>query len=101
MLISNQDDVCSFCDFDMSERIERPDTKWLLVTVINIIFFVSLLPDVPIGGGVKLPSFIINNKGLHALVKCNSRVYDANLYFFRCLALFDGKSLIPASMQPK
>jgi len=41
-----------------------------------------------------LPSFIINNKGLHALVKCrNSREYVDNLCLFRCLALFDGASL--------
>jgi len=60
VLISNQEDLRSFleniCDFDMREEIERPDTKWVLVTIINIIFFVSLLPDIPIGGGVKLPS---------------------------------------------
>jgi len=50
--------------------------------------------DIPIGGGLKLPSFIINNKGLHALVKCrNSREYVDNLCLFRCLALFDGASL--------
>jgi len=78
VLISHQDYLRSFletiCDFDMRERIERPDTKWLLVTVINIIFFVSLLPDITIGGGVKLPSFIINRKGftpwLNATVAC-------------------------------
>jgi len=52
----------------MREKIERPDTKWVLVTIINIIFFVSLLPEIPIGGGVKLPSFIVNNQGLHTLV---------------------------------
>jgi len=28
--------------------------------------FVSLLPDIPIAGGVKLPFFIVNNKGLLA-----------------------------------
>jgi len=97
VLISNQDHLRSFleniCDFDMREKIERPDTKSVLVTVINIVFFVSLLPDIPVGCGVKLPSFVINNKGLHALVKCNSRVYDDNLCLFRCLALFDGASL--------
>jgi len=43
---------------------------------------------------VKLPSFIINNKGLHALVKCcKGREYVDNLCLFRCLALFDGASL--------
>jgi len=53
VLISNQDDLRSFlediCDFDMRERIERPDTKWVPVTIINIIFFVSLLPYIPVG----------------------------------------------------
>jgi len=98
VLISNQDDLCSFleniCDFDMREKIERPDTIWVLVTVINIIFFVRLLPDIPIGGGVKLPSFIINNKGLHTLVKCfQGREYVDNLCLFRCLTLFDGEPL--------
>jgi len=98
VLISNQEDLRSFleniCDFDMREKIERPDTKWVLVTIINIIFFVSLLPNIPIGGGVKLPSFIINNKGLHDLVKCcKGREYVDNLRLFRCLALFDDASL--------
>jgi len=48
VLISNEDNLRSFleniCDFDMREKIERPDTKWILVTIINVIFFVSLLP---------------------------------------------------------
>ena len=97
VLVSNQEDLRNFleniCDFDMREKIERPDTKWVLVTVINIIFFVSLLPDIPIGGGVKL-SYIINNRGLHALVKNhNNREYVDNLCLFRCMALFDGASL--------
>ena len=98
VLISNQEDLRNFleniCDFDMRVKIERTDTKWFLVTVINIIFFVSLLPDIPIDGGVKLSSYIINNKGLHALVKNhNNREYVDNLCLFRCMALFDGASL--------
>jgi len=56
--------------------------------------FVSLLPDIPIAGGVKLPFFIVNDKGLHALVKYwNGRNYVDNLCLFRCLALFDGEPL--------
>jgi len=76
VLISNQDGsfLENICDFGMREKIERPNTKSVLVTVINILFFVSLLPDIPIGGGLRLPSFIVNNKGLHALVKgCDCR----------------------------
>jgi len=97
VLISNQDDLRSFleniCDFDMMEKIERPDTKWVLVTIINIIFFVSLLPDIPIGGGLKLPS-IFNNKELHALVSSfQGREYVDNLCLFRYFALFDGEPL--------
>ena len=98
VLISDEDDLRSFleniCDFDMREKIERPDTKWVLVTIINIIFFVSLLPDIPIGGGVKLPTFIVNNKGLHTLGKTfQGCEYVDNWCLFRCLALFDGKPL--------
>jgi len=76
VLISNQDGsfLENICDFGMREKIERPNTKSVLVTVINILFFVSLLPDIPIGGGLRLPSFIVHNKGLHALVKgCDGR----------------------------
>ena len=113
LLISNQDDLRTFleniCDFDMRERIERPDTKWVLVTVvkwvlitvINILFFIGLLPNIPIGGGVELPSSIVNNKGLHALLKRNSHDYVDNLCLFRCLALFDGEPLKVANVQPK
>jgi len=98
VLISNQDDMRNFlknvCDFDMREKIERPDTKWVLVRVINIIFFVRLLPDIPIGGGVKLPAFIVSNKGLRALVKSfQGREYVHNLCLIRGLALFDGEPL--------
>ena len=57
------------------------------------IFFVSLLPDIPIEGGVKLPAFIVNNKGLHALFKRHSRVYNDKMCLFRCLALFDRQPL--------
>jgi len=53
VLISNQEDLRNFleniCDFDMREKIERPDTKWVLVTVINIIFFVSLTSLLAVG----------------------------------------------------
>ena len=105
LLISNQDDPRTFfrkhLRFRHEERIERPDTKWVLVTVINIIFFISLLPNIPIGGWVELPSFIVNNKGLYALVKRNGRNCVDNLCFFRCLALFDGEPLKVANVQPK
>ena len=77
----------------MRERIEQPDTKRVLVTIINIIYFVSLIAEVPIDGGVKLAPFIINNKGLHAMVKCNGCEYGDNLCLFRCLSLFDAEQL--------
>jgi len=105
VLISNEDDLRSFleniCDFDMREKIELRDTKWVLVTIINIIFFVSLLPDIPIGGGVKLPSFVINNKGFHALVKCrNSYEYVATCACFVAWLCSTALHSI-ASVQPK
>jgi len=105
VLISNQDDLRSFleniCDFDMREKIERPNTKWVLITVINIIFFISLSPNIPVGGGVELPSFIVNNKGLHALVKRNGRDYVATCACFVAWLCSTGNHLKVVNVQPK
>ena len=67
VLISDQDDRRHFleeiCDFDMKEKIERHDTKFVLVTVSDIIFFVSLLPNIPIGGGLNYPPSLSTTNG--------------------------------------
>jgi len=86
----------------MKEKIERPDAKWVLVTVINIKIFVSLLPNIPIDGGVKLPSFIVNNKGLHALVKYrNGRDYWTTYAWFVAWLDLTGNHFNVANAQPK
>ena len=88
LLISNRQELLDFlnsiAEENFIENITRPDTKWKIVQISNITFYVNHLQDAPLGGSVGLPDFIVNNRGL-----ANVSAED-NLCFFRCLAVFRG-----------
>ena len=88
LLISNRQELLDFlnsiAEENFIESITRPDTKWKIVQISNITFYVNHLQDAPLGGSVGLPDFIVNNRGL-----ANVSAED-NLCFFRCLAVFRG-----------
>ena len=87
-LISNRLELIQFlnelAEESFFDKINRPDTKWRVVDITNITFYVNHLKDAPLGAPIALPVYIINNHGLR-----NVSAYD-NLCFFRCLAVHRG-----------
>ena len=88
LLISNRQELLDFlnsiAEESFMENITRPDTKWKVIQISNLTFYINHLQDAPLGAPIDLPDFIINNHGL-----ANVSAED-NLCFFRCLAVFRG-----------
>jgi len=87
-LISNRDELYHFLtnilEEDFPDPLTRPDTKWRLSTITNIVFYVNKLKDAPIGSSVNLPNYLKNNRGLANFFVMTICV------FFRCLSVFLG-----------
>ena len=87
-LISNRHELIQFlnalAEESFFDQINRPNTKWKIVNITNITFYVNHLKDAPFGAPVDLPDYIKNNHGLW-----NVSAGD-NLCFFRCLAVHRG-----------
>ena len=66
------------------DKINRPDSKWKIVDIPNITFYVNHVKDAPLGAPISLPDYIKNNHGLR-----NVSASD-NLCFFRCFAVHQG-----------
>ena len=88
LLISNRQELLDFknsiAEESFIENITRPDTKWKIIQISNLTFYINHLQDAPLGAPIALPDFIMNNHGL-----ANVSAED-NLCFFRCLAVFRG-----------
>ena len=88
LLISNRQELLDFlnsiAEESFMENITRPDTKWKVIQISNLTFYINHLQDAPLGAPIDLPDFIMNNHGL-----ANVSAED-NLCFFRCLAIFRG-----------
>ena len=88
LLISNRQELLDFlnsiAEESFMENITRPDTKWKVIQISNLTFYINHLQDAPLGAPIILPDFIMNNYGL-----ANVSAED-NLCFFRCLAVFRG-----------
>ena len=86
LLISNKQELLDFfnsiAEESFIENITRPDTKWKIIQISNITFYIN--QDSPLGAPIPLPEFIMNNHGLE-----NVSAED-NFCFFRCLAVFRG-----------
>ena len=87
-LISNRLELIQFlnelAEKSFFDKINRPDTKWRVVDITNITFYVNHLKDAPLGAPIALPVYITNNHGLRNVSA------DDNLCFFRCLAVHRG-----------
>ena len=87
-MISNRHELIQFlntlAEDSFFDKINRPDTKWKVVDIPNITFYVNHIKDVPLGAPIFLPNYIKNNHGLR-----NVSAGD-NLCFFRCLAVHRG-----------
>ena len=88
LLISNRQELLDFLNSieeeSFIENITRPDTKWKIIQILNLTFYINHLQDAPLGAPILLPNFIMNNHGL-----ANVSAED-NFCFFRCLAVFRG-----------
>ena len=63
------------------ETLTRPDTKWQIVDITNVTFYVTKLKDMALGAPIDLPDNVKFNSGL-----VNFSTED-HLCFFRCLAV--------------
>ena len=77
---------------DLQRRVIYPSTKFIYIKTTNVVFFVTKLVGTPIGAGIHLPDYLKHNKGLVSLLRSpkTNKLYNDNLCFFRCLALFNG-----------
>ncbi|XP_071492843.1 uncharacterized protein [Diadema antillarum] len=75
-------------------RSLRPNSKWVVQHITNVTFYVFSLIDHPIGRGMELPLYVLDNKAIVSLVKnrMTGKTYDDNLCLFRCIALLRGCS---------
>ena len=98
-LIGNSADfqnlIASLDDTDHLEacRQERPNSKWTVDRITNTSFVIYPILDHPIGdSNTELPAFILNAKGVHALVQGThgKDVMNDGKCFFRCLSLYKG-----------
>ena len=68
LLISNRQELLDFLNSieeeNFIENITRPDTKWKIIQISNLTFYINHLQDAPLGAPIPLPDFIINNHGL-------------------------------------
>ena len=68
LLISNMQELLDFlnsiAEESFIENITRPDTKWKIIQISNLTFYINHLQDAPLGAPIPLPDFIMNNRGL-------------------------------------
>ena len=69
---------------DFLDSVSRPDMKWRLYQITNLLFFVNHLKQASLGAPLPLPNFVKYNRGL---INVSG---DENQCFFRCLAIFKG-----------
>ena len=98
-LISNRHKLIqflnTFAEESFFDQINRPETKWKIVNITNITFYINHVKDAPLGAPVDLPDYIKNNHGLR-----NVSAGD-NLCFFRCLAVHRGATPKGVKKLPK
>ena len=87
-LISNRQELIEFlnalAEESFFDKINRPDSKWKVVDITNITFYVNHIKYASLGAPVDLPDYIKNNHGLRNVSSGD------NLCFFRCLAVHRG-----------
>ena len=69
---------------DFLENFNRPYTKWKLLQITNLVFYLNHLADAPPSGPVDFPCFLLHNRGVV------NHTSNDNLCFFRCLSAFRG-----------
>ncbi|CAB4021097.1 Zinc finger and SCAN domain-containing 22, partial [Paramuricea clavata] len=96
--INNRDDLVqvrtALENIDIHEwaNKQRPNSKWIVMDITNVTFYVTKLRDHPIGRSVRLPKYVLENPAIVSL-DCDKNTglpYEDKLCFFRCLALHRG-----------
>ena len=68
VLISNRHDLVNFLNAlseeDFWKTLTRPDTKWQIVDITNVTFYVTKLKDMALGAPIDLPDNVKFNTGL-------------------------------------
>ena len=77
------------------DNFNRPDTKWKLLQITNLVFYLNHLADAPLSGPVEFPDFLTHNRGV-----VNHRTND-NLCFLRCLSTFRGTDKLRCEQDAK
>ena len=82
-------------NINLEDHVSYPTTKYIFIKCTNVTFFVVRFPGIAIGSPIKLPGYILYNKGLYSLtVSSNSGKPYADKYcFFRAVALHEGAKL--------
>jgi len=84
-------------DTDWQEfvRRQKPNSKWRVSLLCNVALHIYKVTEQPIGRGKRLPSFIVENRGLDALESNynTGQVYEDSFCYFRCLARHKGYHL--------
>ena len=87
-LISNRQELIEFLNTlseeSFFEKINHPNSKWKVVDIPNITFYINHIKDAPLGAPIFLPDYIMNNHGLRNVSSSD------NLCFFCCLAVHQG-----------
>ena len=87
-LISNRLELIEFLNTlseeSFFEKINRPDSKWKVVDIPNITYYINHIKDAPLGAPIFLLDYIMNNHGLRNVSSSD------NLCFFCCLAVHQG-----------
>ena len=62
LLIGNRQELLNFlnsiAEESFIENITRPDTKWRIIHISNIAFYINHLQDAPLGAPIPLPYFL-------------------------------------------
>lgn len=78
-------------DIDEFSTTRRPDASWRFHQVTNMTFYLTKVLSVNrIGGPENLPTYILQHQAILSLQRdgTHGRLYNDNLWFFRCLSIF-------------
>ena len=80
VLISNRHDLVNFLNVlseeDFMETLTRPNTKWQIVDITNITFYVTKLKDMALGAPIDLPDNVKFNSGLVNFCRRSSLLFS-------------------------
>lgn len=80
---------------NFQSHVTYPNSKFVFRKATNVEFYVTRLPNIPIGAGTILPQTLRRNKGILSLT-CSpktGRPFSDSLCFFRCLAIHRGATV--------